>query len=87
MDSVIAYMSESKSKNDDTSSDEYDVFGKYIANELRNITDTRAQRWIKWSIQNTLYTAHCGMSLPSRYPYPQSHSPASSIVYLHPSGL
>ena len=33
-----------------------------IANELRNITDTRAQRWIKWSIQNTLYTAQCGMS-------------------------
>ena len=76
LDSAIAYMSGSSKS---TTDDEHDVFGKYVANELRSIKEIRVQKWIKWSIQNTLYTAQYGMTPPTR---PTTHqmpfSPGSS---------
>ena len=75
LDSAIAYMSTSSKS---TSNDEHDVFGKYIASELRSIKEARVQRWIKWSIQNTLYTAQCGMTPPTRPTHQMPFSPGSS---------
>ena len=38
--------------------DEFGIFGKHVANEIRAITSAHMQRWVKWNIQTTLYNAH-----------------------------
>ena len=37
--------------------DEFDIFGKHVANEMRIITDFRARQYVKLQIQNLLFEA------------------------------
>lgn len=48
-----------------------EIFGRYVASELRSITENQV-RWIKWSIQNMLQTG--------ANTYPMPFSPGSSII-------
>ena len=38
--------------------DDFDVFGKHVANELREIKNVKMQQWAKLNIQTTLFNAH-----------------------------
>lgn len=70
LDKAIAFMGESDiSRNVE---DECDIFGKYIASELRNVKDVNVQRWLKWSIQNTLYTGQCRIQMQRNVSNPSS---------------
>ena len=40
-----------KANGKEDSLDEHDIFGKYVAHELRSISNVRLQRWVKWNIQ------------------------------------
>ena len=35
---------------------EDDIFGKYVAAELKAIDNTPAKRWAKWKIQSVIYS-------------------------------
>ena len=60
--------------------------GKYVAHELQSISNVQLQRWVKWNIQNTLYSVHFDtrqpfqmQSFPCHFPNPGSQpvSPTS----------
>lgn len=75
-------MSGSRSTSDE---DENDIFGKYIASELRSIKENKVRRWIKWSLQNLLYMGQIG-AMPSNFhqmPFP----PTGSSYSMSPSPM
>ena len=64
-------------KNDDR----LELFGRYIATELRAILNTQAQRWAKLQIQSILFSAAQSQPSPAfsrpslDIPYPQHYPP------------
>ena len=40
--------------------DDDDIYSKYIATEMRMISDQRTKQYIKFKIQGLFYEAHCG---------------------------
>ena len=48
-----------------------DIFGQYIAAELRSIENIHVKRYTKWQIQSLMFNAHSGF--PTQ-PGPSSHS-------------
>ena len=51
---AIECMEKSAAKPDDL--DKHDIFGKYVGHGLQGIPNIRLQKWIKWNIENTLYS-------------------------------
>ena len=47
-----------------TSADGFEHFGRYVATELRAITNPQGQRWAKLQIQNVLYNAAQSDAVP-----------------------
>lgn len=81
-------MEKSAAKPDDL--DEHDIFGKYVGHELRGIPNVPLQKWIKWNIQNTLYSvqfynrqqyAFGSLPPPCTSQFSSSMSPQSSSEY------
>ena len=66
------------------SADGFELFGQYIATELRAILNPQAQRWAKLQIQNILFNAAQLESMPGTlsqdmsYPHHYQHLPAPS---------
>ena len=59
--------------------DEYDLFGRYIAAELRAIEDAQARCWAKLQIQTVLFNMQTGMrSMHHHTAVPQSTHLAST---------
>ena len=71
--------------------DSIDLFGRYVASELRTIDSVQSQHWAKHQIQNILYRAHSEVShtmtlpgdfgpyqLPSHEPLLRSRTPSTS---------
>ena len=54
--------------------DEDDIFGKYVATELRAIENPHVKRYTKWQIQSLIFSAHSG--------FPAQSGPS----WQHPSG-
>ena len=50
--------------------DSFELFGRYVASELRTIASTSAQRWAKLQIQNVLYNAQVEHSPQPMEPLP-----------------
>ena len=51
MDNASTKMTDKKNK--------FDIFGKYVPSEVRSIAHVKTQQWVKWTVQNSLYTAQC----------------------------
>ena len=75
-------MSGSRSTSDE---DENDIFGKYVASELRSIKETKVRRWIKWSVQNLLSMGQIG-AMPSNF-HQMPFSPMGSSYSMSPSPI
>ena len=72
------------------SSDEDDIFGQYVASELRSIDNLQTKRYTKWQIQSLLFNAHCGLPAASgpswmRSPFP-SHPMLDTSLNQFPQG-
>ena len=46
----------------DPKKDEDDIFGQYVATELRSIKNQQIKRFTKWRIQSLIYSAHSGLA-------------------------
>ena len=53
--------------------DSDDVFGEYIATEMRTIQDLQTKQWVKYQIQSLFFSAHSGSMLQP----PQAFDPRS----------
>ena len=74
---AIACMDNAATKKTDKE-DEFNIFGKYVANEVLSIADVKTQRWVKWTIQNSLYAAQCENPL-----YVQQTTPMAMRTLFH----
>ena len=70
----------------ETELDGFDFFGRYIASELRSLSNPQSQRWAKLQIQRVLYDAaqtEAGVP-PSQSPMGPYQSPFSLLFQPHP---
>ncbi|XP_076824349.1 uncharacterized protein LOC143470235 [Clavelina lepadiformis] len=58
-DSVVEMPPAKRLAFSSTSEDEDEIFAKYIASELRQISDSHVKRVVKHDIQNLIFEAHC----------------------------
>ena len=68
--------SASNSKSPAKVLDEFDLFGRHVANEMRHITDFRARQYVKVKIQNELFEAQFNQQQQQQQqpqPYMQQH--------------
>ena len=74
----------------ETELDGFDFFGRYIASELRSLSNPQSQRWAKLQIQRVLYDAaqteagvppsQSSMGLPFQpHPFPQAPSSTQNL--------
>jgi hypothetical protein len=77
-------------KTGSSTRDADDIFGEYVANELKSITDCNAKRMVKFSIQSALF--HSFNQQPPQMPNASpvqihSHLPTTPCSWLakHPS--
>ena len=52
--------------------DDDDIFGDYIASEMRAIQNVEMKRWVKFKIQSLLFSAHSGFAPQQSQAYPPS---------------
>ena len=53
----------------DNKEDEDDIFGRYVASELRSIDNIHTKRLAKWQIQSIIFNVHSGTAIqPERRP-------------------
>ena len=58
--------------------DEDDIFGDYIASEMRAIQNIEIKRWVKFKIQSLLFSAHSGFAPQPLQPYSQPFAPQAT---------
>ena len=52
--------------------DDDDIFGDYIASEMRAIQNVEMKRWVKFKIQSLIFSAHSGFA-PQHLPLSRLH--------------
>lgn len=57
--------------------DEDDIFGEYVASEMRAIQNVQMKRWVKFKIQSLFFSAHCEFTSqpPPAFPPSQPFAP------------
>lgn len=66
---AITCMDKATASSSKSEEDGFEIFGRYVASELRGITNAQSQRWAKLQIQNILYSVQVEPS-----PYGSAHS-------------
>lgn len=67
-----------------STNDSFELFGRYVASEVRAITSPQTQRWVKLQIQNILFSAQSAVSTPSQPFHPLPQSPDVHNPYFYP---
>lgn len=69
-----------KATANENKEDAFDIFGRYVASELRSIPSLHAQRWVKLQIQNIMYNAQTEPSVqPRGSVYSMPYSPPANF--------
>ena len=85
LEKAISYL-DTTTKSENVKDDEYDLFGKHIAMELKGIDNIAARRWAKLQFQMIIFQAQTGMvgtsSPMSNYPplYREQGSRSESVA-------
>ena len=72
MEKAITYLDSATTPVTDSTIDEYELFGKHVAAELKSTKNVDARRWAKLQIQTITFNAQTGMT----------HSTAPTFAYL-----
>ena len=76
---IITYLDSATTPVTDSTIDEYKLFGKHVAAELKSTKNVDARRWAKLQIQTIIFNAQTGMthSTAPTFAYPPVYPPLS----------